>query len=191
MIPSNQRNLYLARWKLKYVEDIESARNQEMIMGAGLDRASDEINAVYAEAYSEGFPTSPELYRAYMDSKYPGENYGDWYRRTQILSDLPLPGPDWVGWHPSVDLEDIKMKTVMELGEDMHDYNLWPSRLDRLAGKPYINDQAIAPILNPERGNTGQRLNELFAINQMYSQIETKKNWGYADRDSITVELEQ
>ena len=85
----------------------------------------------------------------------------------------------------------IKLKTVIELGEDMHDYNLWPSRMDSLAAKPFINDEAIAPILNPARGDTGQRLNELFSVNQMYSQIEMKKNWGYADRQSITVELEQ
>jgi hypothetical protein len=191
MVPSNQRNLYLARWKLKYVEDMEAARDQEMIMGNALDRASDEINAVYAEAKSEGFPATPELYKAFMDSKYPRESYGDWYRRTQVLTDLPLPGPDWVGWHPSVDLEDIKLKTVLELGEDMHDYNLWPSRMNRLAGKPYINSAAIEPILRPSGGNTAQRLNELFASNQMYSQIEMKKNWGYDDRQSITIELEE
>ncbi len=191
MVPSNQRNLYLARWKLKYVEDIEAARDQDMVMGNALDKASDEINAVYAEAKAEGFPSSPELYKAFMDSKYPKESYGDWYRRTQVLNDLPLPGPDWVGWHPSVDLEDIKLKTVLELGEDMHDYNLWPSRLNSLAGKPFINSEAIRPILNPGQGNTAQRLNELFAGNQMHSQIEMKKNWGYEDRQSITVELEQ
>jgi len=191
MVPSNQRNLYLARWKLKYVEDIQEARDQELIMGSAIDRVSDEINAINMEARSEGFPSSPELYKAFMDSKYPGESYGDWYRRTQTLGDLPLPGSDWIGWHPSVDLEDIKLKTVMELGEDMHDYNLWPSRLDSLAGKPFINDEAIRPILNPERMDMRGRLNELFAINQMHAQIEMKKNWGYEDRQSITVELEQ
>ena len=194
MVPSNQRNLYIARWKLNYVEDIKAARDQDFLFNSALERGSDEINDVYREAKSEGFPSSPELYRAFMESKNPGEGYADWYRRTNLLSDVPLPGPDWIGWHPSVDLEDVKLKTVLDLGEDMHDFNLWPSRLNGLASKPYINDEVIRPILNPQNLSATQtraRLEDLFASRQMYAQIEMKKNWGYGDRQSLTVELEQ
>jgi hypothetical protein len=194
MVPRNQRNLYLARWKLKYVEDLKNARDQEMLFGLTLEKASDEINAVYQEARSEGFPSSPEMYKAFMESKHPGENYPDWYRRTQILSDMPLPGADWIGWHPSVDLEDVKLKTVLDLGEDMHDFNLWPSRLNRLASKPYINDDAVSPILRQENLSQSQmiqRIEDLFLGNQMYAQIESKKTWGFTGTDSVSVELEQ
>ena len=47
------------------------------------------------------------------------------------------------GWHPHVDLEDIKLKIVQNLGEDMHDYNLWQSRERELVRKPYITDQPL------------------------------------------------
>jgi hypothetical protein len=194
MVPKNQRNLYIARWKLKYVEDLKTARDQDMLFGFALEKASDEINAVYQEARSEGFPSSPELHKAFMESKHPGENYADWYRRTQMLSDVPLPGADWIGWNPSVDLEDVKLKTVLDLGEDMHDYNLWPAQLSRLASKPYINDEAVSPILNRQRLSQSQmisRLEDLFLGNQLYAQIESRKTWGFTGTDSVSVELEQ
>ena len=57
-----------------------------------------------------------------------------------------MPGPDWVGWHPHADLEDVKLKMVNTLGEDIHDYNLWESRERTLARKPYI-DEAVSDVM--------------------------------------------
>jgi hypothetical protein len=37
-------------------------------------------------------------------------------------------------------LEDIKLRVVDNLGEDMHDYNLWDSRKRSLVDKPYISE---------------------------------------------------
>ena len=193
MVPANQRNLYMARWKLQFSQDVAAAKADDLLFGQTLDNAADRVNNASQEARSEGFPNTPELYAAFMNSKLPGENYGDWYRRTQLLDDVPLPGADWIGWHPSVDLEDIKMKIVLNQGEDMHDYNLWPGRMNRLAGKPYINDEATAPIMRPDMLSPGEmraRLNSIFASQQIYAEIQMKKEWGYGDRPSISVELE-
>jgi hypothetical protein len=60
-----------------------------------------------------------------------------------------LPGENWVGWHPAVNLEDIKYKVVQNTGLDMHDFNLWPSQGQMIQRKPYI------PTIDPfsSRGN--------------------------------------
>ena len=47
-------------------------------------------------------------------------------------------GPDFVGFDPRVDLEDVKLKVVNMVGQDMHDFNLWQSRDKQLARKPYL-----------------------------------------------------
>ena len=75
-----------------------------------------------------------------------------------------MPGPNWIGWHPKVDLEDIKLKVVETLGEDMHDYGLWQSRARTLNRKPYINEAAISAVMQMpaiDRGNIAQQLREL------------------------------
>lgn len=36
-----------------------------------------------------------------------------------------LPGPNWLGWHPDVDLDKVKLKVVKNEGMDIHDFNLW------------------------------------------------------------------
>jgi intein/homing endonuclease len=55
---------------------------------------------------------------------------------------------------------------------DMHDYDLWQNRERRLPYKPFINEEAIAPILQPEaltEGQTRARINELLVANGMSS----------------------
>jgi len=52
--------------------------------------------------------TGPQLFAEYLKTRLDGESYPDWYRRTKILANMTsLPGADWIGWNPSVDLEDI------------------------------------------------------------------------------------
>ena len=150
MVPDNEKGLYVARWKLQFKEDVEKARKAGLLTEEQESEAEVIMQQIDSEAKSEGMPTSKELFAEYLATKMPGENYGDWYRRTKLLPDVPLPGPDWVGWHPSVDLEDVKLKLVQSMGEDMHEYDLWPSRAQALMNKPYINQSAIAPFFQDE-----------------------------------------
>jgi len=52
---------------------------------------------------------------------------------------------------PSVDMEDVKLKYVEMAGLDHHDFDLWGSRLRSLARKPYINQEIIAELQNPDQ----------------------------------------
>jgi hypothetical protein len=150
IVPENERSLYLARWRLAFSDELRRAKKGEILTDQEEAAADEIIRETYAEAKTEGLPTSKELFGEYLETKLPNENYPDWYRRVKLLAGVPLPGPDWVGWHPSVDLDDVKLKVVQSLGEDMHDYDLWPQRAQVLMNKQYINEEAIAPILEPE-----------------------------------------
>lgn len=73
-----------------------------------------------------------------------------WGEPVDAQPDLPsyftkhfLPGENWVGWHPAVNLEDIKYKVVQNTSLDMHDFNLWPSQGQQIQRKPYI------PLIDP------------------------------------------
>lgn len=150
MVPDNMKGIYAARWRLALVEDINKAKKENYLSGKQLEQADMLIEEIFEEASSEGMPNSTKLWADYLSTRTPGESYGDWYRRTKLLPEMSfIPGADWVGWHPSVDLEDVKLQVVENLGEDMHDYDLWPSRQARMQNKAYINTQAADAILSP------------------------------------------
>lgn len=151
MVPENEKALYIARWKLQLRQDIQEAEKAGLLSEDQIEEADSILTDIDNEAKAEGFPNSKELFAEYLSTKLPGENYGDWYRRTQLLPDIPLPGDSWVGWHPSVDLEDVKLKVVQAMGEDMHDYDLWPTRAQALLDKPFINESAVAPLFSPDQ----------------------------------------
>jgi hypothetical protein len=193
MVPENEKALYTARWKLQFKQDVEKARKAEILSENQIEEADSIIEGIGQEAKSEGFPTSKELFAEYLATKIPGENYGDWYRRTKLLEDIPLPGADWVGWHPSVDLEDVKLRLVQTMGEDMHDYDLWPSRAQALSEKPYIDEEAIASISQPEElseHEMRQRVNDLFLTNKVRADTFFNTSWGPASRGHL-IEIEQ
>ncbi len=150
LVPDNEKALYAARWKLSHADEIRRAKKAGILSGKELEQANNELNAYYDEAEDEGLPNTKELYAEYLATRIEGENYAEWYRRTKLLPEYKIPGADWVGWHPSVDLDDIKLRLVQNLGEDMHDYDLWESREKGLPYKAYIDEEALAPITNNE-----------------------------------------
>ena len=50
----------------------------------------------------------------------------------------PMPKADWIGWHKDVDLQDIKVKYVDNIGAEVHDYDMWESEMRRVSRKPYL-----------------------------------------------------
>jgi hypothetical protein len=72
----------------------------------------------------------------------------------EVLESESLPGDDWIGWRSDVDLEDIKMKYLIQTGRDFHYYDLWDDRLRALRRKPYLDDaiEEVDPFgeLEPE-----------------------------------------
>lgn len=194
LVPENEKGLYIARWKLAFADEVKKAKKAGVLSEDALKEADDILDRVYADAKTEGFPTSQELFAEYVATRMPGENYGDWYRRTRLLTRVQnVPGPDWVGWHPSVDLEDIKLSVVQTLGEDMHDYDLWQDQARSLVNKPYINDQAIKEILEPEQLTPDQirgRINDLLTASNVRGDVFIRETYG-PDNGSVDVDIEQ
>jgi hypothetical protein len=49
-----------------------------------------------------------------------------------------FPRPDWIGWNQAVDVNDVKLKYIETLGQDIHDFGMWESQERDLARKPYL-----------------------------------------------------
>jgi hypothetical protein len=193
MVPENERALYIARWKMQFAQEVKKAKKAGQLSEDELTEAEQIIDDTYKEARHEGFPTSKELFAEYVETRLKGETYADWYRRTKLLDEVPLPGPDWVGWHPSVDLDDIKLKVVQNLGEDMHEYDLWPSDARGLANRPYINDDAVREVMAPEdMSNVDQqaRLRELFSVEGLQYSMFTRNTMSGDSKTEIEIEQE-
>ena len=72
-----------------------------------------------------------------------------------------LPEESWIGWHPSIPLEDIEVKTFDRAGYDAHDVGLgWYSTRTRMRYSPLtpgamriddVTGERIAPNLLPDR----------------------------------------
>lgn len=143
MLPQNERGLMMARWRTAKSQDLQNRKRKGEVLSRD---AENFISETYELGKGDGVPKSEELYSEFIKDRESGEQYPDWYRRTKVLpialDGKPLPGPDWVGWHPSVDLNDIKLKVVQNLGHDMHDFDLWQSDEQQLARRPFINTQA-------------------------------------------------
>ena len=127
---------------------------------------------------------------------HPVPQYGHVVRIFFIVrSSSHLPGPDWVGWHPSVDLEDIKLKVVENMGEDIHEYNLWPSRNRRLQNKGYINTEAISAIMEPDELTAWEmrsRVQELLAAHGVRdAEIFVRSNESFTQGSNVTITHEE
>ena len=148
LVPNNEKALYLAKWQSKDVQDIKMAVERGLLDASEVEDANELTERYYEELKTEGFPKTPELWAEYIKDRMDGESYPDWYRRTHDLPEQlegrPLPGPNWVGWHPAVDLQDIKLKVIQNLGESAFDYDIWPDQIRQAAHKPYLQEAANA-----------------------------------------------
>lgn len=192
MVPENQRGLLIARWKMARAQDLRKQAKTDKLSGD----AEAFVDEVYAEARRGGVPMDRALNAEYLATREPGESYPDWYRRTKLLPEAlegrAVPGPDWVGWHPAVDLDDIKLKLVENLGFDMHDFDLWPSDRMNLARRPFINDQAIreiSPDISMSDSEIRVRVKDLLHQYQM-EDVDITVAMYPSDRTSYNVDLD-
>jgi hypothetical protein len=148
LVPENERALMMARWQLKDAADIKKAIKKNLLTDEEVEEGGRRLRELYSAKDTEGFPKNEELWAEYIATRWPGESYADWYRRVKLLEEelegRTLPGPDWVGWHPAVDLDDVKLKIVENEGKNMYDYDLWPDQQRRVARRPFIQQAAEA-----------------------------------------------
>lgn len=183
MIPDNEKSLFIARWKMKDVNDLQKAVKKGLLNEKQVQEAEKIVNQLYQEKDTEGFPKTKQLWEEYLTTRLPNESYADWYRRTQLLEEKlegrPLPGPDWVGWHPAVDLDDIKLKIVQNEGRNTYDYDLWSDRVRAVARRPFIEEatKALEGYMSPNEVRN-RVLSVLEAHNIRNAHIEVIPNGG-------------
>lgn len=142
LIPENQQRIYVGQW----MRQEETAAQAKVDANVGTDYDNQVLVTTKALRKSEGFSISGDLEEQWMAETGGAIPYDEWIRQKkaeEYFSSHSLPGADWLGWHPSVDLEDVKMKAVQMEGLDFHDFDLWGSRERALAQKPYINEELI------------------------------------------------
>jgi len=191
-VPQPIRPLLLGQWKLRYKQQLQKALKTDELVGVSTGQARDIIEHISEEQKTEGFPINDDLKAEYLATRIKGESYADWYRRkkiTQRLEELnmALPGPDWVGWGPA-ELDDIKMKYILEEGKDLHDFGLWPERMYMLPYKTYVNDNAIEAIEGTiDIGEAERRLKNLLENTNAEYTISMIPAGGYSNSVNIDV----
>jgi hypothetical protein len=171
LIPENEKGLFVAKWRQSDSTDFAKAVKLGLLKQDEIDKGNEQVKKMYDDMSTEGMPKSKDLWQEYIKTRTRGESYPDWYRRAKLLPQkandlgMNIPGPDFVGWNPNVDLDDIKLKVVQNLGESIQDYDLWPNREKQLAyKKAFINDEAIAPIERPNKSDPSEIRNNIQKI---------------------------
>jgi len=177
IVPPYMRSVYTAQWN---IEDYERTGNEEL--GQLIQRAR-----LYG-----GMPIDEGTYSLYEKENPPGMSYSEWYKLQELddyFTNNPLPRPDFVGWNPSVDLQDVKLKVLLDEGANIHDYGLWDSNIRLLARKPYINNdtiEAVTPSLMNELSDI-RRIGNEFGLSDI--QVGSYNYYGMSPRNDIEVDL--
>jgi len=142
LIPENERRIYLSQWMRQEERAAYSKRN------AKIETEEDDkiINMTARMRASEGFSYPEGAEEQWLKETGGRIEFDEWIRERkaeEYFETHSLPGADWLGWHPSVDLEDVKMLMVEQAGLDHHDFDLWGQRRRALARKPYIEPSLL------------------------------------------------
>ena len=122
LAPDNMKDLYIARW-------------DKMLLN--------QMNAEDAQISSEDKAAAEEqIFNRMVNirAKRKAESQA-------LLQSERVPADDWIGWRADVDMEDVKLKFLVQSGRDYHNYDLWDDRLRSLRRKPYL--EGVADELSP------------------------------------------
>lgn len=169
MVPRYTRKFYTAQWQKQIYAGLAAKGNL----------TSDEQAAVIAIESSratEGEATDTNTWNSYINKVEGGDvrsnTFPDYIRAKKLESyfeESPFDAPkaDWIGYHPAVTMDDVKLKVVQAQGMDFHDFDLWEGDERSAARKPYLNEAAsdlMSPTIIREdivQSLTALRLNDL------------------------------
>ena len=182
-IPENEQALMMARWKLQDEADMQKAVKAGVLSEKQVAQSEEVLQDLFENKETEGMPKNKQLWAEYIATRLSGEAYPDWYRRVKLLPEAldgkSLPGPDWVGWCPSVDLGDIKLKIVEREGKNMYDYDLWPDRQRAVARRPFIAEAADEVGGEMNIAEIRRRISQVLGVNNVKeTQITVEKMAG-------------
>ena len=145
IVPEYTKKFYTAQWQKQLYTSI----------AAKGDVTSSErltASAIEAARATEGQDTDVGTWNQYQRDVNSGDvapnTFPDFIRakrlQTYFDKDSPFeaPGADWIGYHPGVDMDRVKLKVVEAKGKDFHDYDLWDGDVAQAAKEPYLDEAA-------------------------------------------------
>ena len=109
---------------------------------------------------------------------------------------MDLPGPDYVGWNSQVDLENIKLKVVLNEGRNNFDYNFWQHQIQDIERKPYLEDAAeqLQDVMGDSEENpqiVRDNINAILKANNIRGNISISKLDGNAPSNQININVQE
>lgn len=94
-------------------------------------------------------------------------------------SGMGIPQEDWIGWHEDVDMDDIRVRHVDQLGRELADYGLWEKQLKKSMGQEFLDASVPADLPNANAAIQMQsRLRRSFGSLQNRGTLTTLQTQG-------------
>lgn len=139
LAPDAMKRIYIAQWQNKRIKALGNK------VEAGIADASEkaELKNLYKLRESEGYVKNHQLEQEYKHETQGSDlSYADWVRLKELkeyFKAFKLPKPNFVGYDPRVDLEDVKLKVAQNENLDIHDIGLWDQQVESVRRKPYVD----------------------------------------------------
>ena len=136
MTPESMNDIYEAQWLKADAIRTGDERLKRLVADWGSTGGEDISGAKWSKYQSEA--------PSWM-------TYGDFMKLKKVEGTTDIPNPNWVGFNPAVDIQDVKLKVVMDAGRDIHDFSMWESQQRLLSRKPYLTGEVVgqADYFNP------------------------------------------
>lgn len=133
-----------------------SQRIYKSIWNKKLAQAEGDYAAIAEMQELEGYDITEEERELYQEQTGGDVSVADWIR-AQVVAGYAetnaLPGADWAGWAPNVDIDNIELLSLKDEGEQIQDYGFFDEKLreavfdDAAYGAAmYINDLSHTPV---------------------------------------------
>lgn len=88
-------------------------------------------------------------------------------QEAEIFLQGKIPGPDWIGWHKDVDIEDIRIKYISNTAGEIGDHDVYTSQVRRISRRPYLegSDQFLFEDPLPSRSSSRRNINRIITHN--------------------------
>ena len=106
-----------------------------------------------------------------VDIDYMQQQY---MRLEEYFQNKPMPGPDWIGWHKDIDINDIKIKHIANTAEEISDYDVWQSQVRRVSRRAYLENSDLFMYTPNAPNRTSMRARAIRGFkNQMTTNIDS------------------
>jgi hypothetical protein len=193
LLPEHKRRIMMSKYAMEDSDALGRLYSSAAISPEG-ERAFRLLSGVAAD---EGYLRTEESYGDYLANKQEGDTFSSFQRKKEMqafISNNQVPAPDWLGFNPAVDLEDVKLKYIENEGKDYHDFGIYKSRAEYLPRKNYISNEmvsqvSIQPMALQIARNALQEVNRI--MNLRHTSINHQTQSPMRNNNYVSVNLEQ